>query len=93
MLFTDGAEFVADEGGAYWLLDEIALVQRYVKKIAAQEFQCWKLTVKADQTAKLVCEDGNGNTVFSKRIEYTDFPLAEITLYFTNNVILLPSEY
>jgi len=31
--------------------------------------------------------------VFTKKIEYTDFPLAEITEYFINNTILLPSEY
>jgi hypothetical protein len=31
--------------------------------------------------------------VFTKEIEHTDFPLDEITLYFTNNVIHLPSEY
>ena len=29
----------------------------------------------------------------SEEIEHTDFPLDEITLYFTNNVIHLPSEY
>ena len=39
------------------------------------------------------CDDGNGNTVFTKKIEYTDFPLDEITLYFANNIIHLPSEY
>jgi len=31
--------------------------------------------------------------VFTKALTFTDFPLAEITLYFTNGVILLPSEY
>jgi hypothetical protein len=36
---------------------------------------------------------GNDNIVFAKKIEYTDFPLDEITLYFANNVFLLPSEY
>ena len=36
---------------------------------------------------------GNDNIVFTKKIEYTDFPLDEIPLYFANNVILLPSEY
>jgi hypothetical protein len=51
----------------------------------------WKLTVTGS-AAVLSCEDGNGNTVLSKNIEFTDFPLPEITLYFTNNVILLPSE-
>jgi hypothetical protein len=93
VLFTDGAKHVADAGGAYWLLDEIALAQRYEKGVAAEEFQHWKLTVKAEQTATLVCDDGNGKIVFEKRIEFTDFPLEEISLYCTNNTILLPSEY
>jgi hypothetical protein len=93
VVFTDGAKHVADAGGAYWLLDEIALSQRYEKAISAGEFQCWKLTVHNDQTATLLCDDGNGRGVFSKHIEYTDFPLPEITLYFTNQTILLPSEY
>ena len=51
VLFTDGAKHVADIGGAYWLLDEIALAQRYKKKVAAQEFQVWTLKVKGDRTA------------------------------------------
>ena len=93
VLFTDGAKYVADAGGAYWLLDEIALIQPHDKAVAAEEFQCWKLRVRADHTATLNCEDGNGNTVFTKEIEFTDFPLDEIALYFANNVIHLPSEY
>ena len=92
ILFTDGAKHVADTGGAYWLLDEIALAQRYKKKVGAQEFQVWTLKVK-DNTAKLTCEDGNGNAVYSKRIPFTDFPLDEISFYFCDNTILLPSEY
>jgi len=31
--------------------------------------------------------------VFTKAIEYSDFPLEEITLYFINKTILLPSEH
>ena len=31
ILFTDGAKYVADQGGAYWLLDEIAIAQRFEK--------------------------------------------------------------
>jgi len=93
VLFTDGAKYLADHAGAYWLLDEIALAQRYQKAVAAEGFQFWKLTVKDDRTATLRCEDGNGNAVYSKPIEFTDCPLPEIALYFTDNTILLPSEY
>ena len=92
VLFTDGAKHVADAGGAYWLLDEIALAQRYKAKVAAEEFQVWTLKVK-DAKATLTCDDGNGNAVYSKRIPFTDFPLDEISLYYCNKTILLPSEY
>jgi len=93
VLFTDGAKYVADQGGAYWLLDEIALVQRYEKSVAAEEFQVWTLTVKADRSAALTCEDGNGKTVFEKLISFTDFPAERITLWFENSTIYLPSEH
>jgi hypothetical protein len=91
--FTDGAKYVADAAGAYWLLDEIALAQRFDRKIAAEEFQVWKLTVNADDSAVLVCEDGNYNVVLTKEIPFTGFPKEGITLWFTNNVIYLPSEH
>jgi hypothetical protein len=93
VLFTDGAKYMADRAGAYWLLDEIALIQPCNTSVAAEGFQLWKLAVRPDNTATLACEDGNGKAVFTKEITFTDFPLDEITLYFTDNVILLPSEY
>ena len=91
--FTDGAKYVADNAGAYWLLDEIAIVQPYEKAVASEEFQVWRLKVRADHTATLTCEDGNGHVVFTKEIPFTDFPCDEISLWFANNVIFLPSEY
>ena len=93
VLYTDGAQYLAETGGAYWLLDEIALIQPYDKAVAAEEFQAWKLAVHTDRSATLTCDDGNNNIVFTKNIEYTDFPLDEITLFFANNVIYLPSEH
>jgi hypothetical protein len=90
---TDGAKYVADTAGAYWLLDEIALAQRFEKAVAAEEFQVWKLAVKDDDSATLICEDGNDNVVFTKTIEFTDFPKEGVTLWFANNVIYLPSEH
>jgi hypothetical protein len=103
--FTDGAKYLADNAGAYWLLDEIVLEQSN-RRVKGEEFQVWKLTrevaepsTKADGSlnlkpgAVLTCDDGNDTVVFTKRIEFTDFPLAEIKLYFADNVVLLPSEY
>ena len=78
---------------AYWLLDEIALAQRYEKTVAGEAFQLWKLSVNPDRTATLTCEDGNYNVVCRKPIPFTDFPLDEIELWFTNNTIYLPGEH
>jgi hypothetical protein len=92
VLFTDGVKYVADEAGAYWLIDEIALAQRFDAKVKAEEFQAWKLTVRADKTATLTCEDGNDNVVFTKELTFTDFPLQGITIWFENDTLYLPSE-
>jgi hypothetical protein len=93
VLFTDGVKFVADSAGAYWLIDEIAINQTR-PKVRAEEFQVWVLKVDLEKRkGVLTCDDGNGSVVFSKKIQYTDFPLPEIRFYCTNGVILLPSEY
>jgi hypothetical protein len=92
VLFTDGAKHVADHGGAYWLLDTIALAQACDRRVAAEEFQVWKFSVRSDRTATLTCEDGNYRVVFKHRLGFTDFPAPEITLWFSNGVIYLPSE-
>jgi hypothetical protein len=89
--YTEGAQFVAEKAGAYWLLDEIAIVNKYERKVQREEFQVWKLTVK-DSVGLLVCEDGNNNVVNRRRIPFTDFPLDKFELWFENNVIMLPSE-
>lgn len=90
--YTDGAQHVAEAGEAYWLLDKIACAQ-LEPKIAAEPFQLWTLTVRDDLSAELTCSDGNGTTVSTERIGFTDFPLREIKLYVVDSTILLPSEY
>ena len=93
VLFTDGAKHVADQAGAYWLIDEIAINQTR-PKVRAEEFQVWTLKVDLEKhKAALTCDDGNGNVVFTKKIEFTDFPLREVKFYCTDGTILLPSEY
>lgn len=92
VLYTEGVQHVAEYGGAYWLLDEIALAQS-MHIVKAESFQLWRLKVTPDHIATLACEDGNSKIVFSKPIQFTDFPLDEIAFYFTDNVLMLPSEY
>jgi hypothetical protein len=75
------------------LLDIIAIAQQHEPRVAQEEFQVWKLQVRADRSATVLCDDGNGNVVYTQEIPFTDFPLDEVKLYFANNVIHLPSEY
>ena len=93
VLYTDGAKHVADTAGAYWLLDEIALAQRFEPKVKAEAFQLLKLAVAMDNTALLTCDDGDGRIVLSKAIPFTDSPAPGIEFYCCNSTIHLPSEY
>lgn len=93
VLYTEGAQYLAEQGGAYWLLDSIAIAQAHVNAVKAEEFQVWTLRVNPDSSALLTCDDGNGHVVYDQSIPFTDFPLPEVKLYFCNSVIMLPGEY
>ncbi len=93
IVFTDGVKYIADKGGAYWLIDEIAFAQAGNIRVAEAAFQVWTLTVRPDRTATLRCEGDNGNALFTKDIALTDFPLDEVQIWFTDKTILLPDEY
>jgi hypothetical protein len=71
----------------------IALAQLSQKRIAAEDFQVWKLAVRSDCSATLTCEDGNYNVVHTQELGFCDFPAPEVTLWFSNGVIYLPSEH
>jgi hypothetical protein len=90
--YTQGVQFLAEQAGAYWLIDLILGLQHESAAVNKEPFQLWKLETE-NNSGKLTCEDGNGSAVYSQVIEYTDFPLKEISLYFTDSVLLLPTEY
>lgn len=91
--YTDGVRFVAEWGGAHWLIDEIAFAQISDQRLLDEAFQNWLLSVREDRTAVLRCDDGNSRKLYKKAIEYTDFPLSQIKFYVCEGIILLPSEY
>lgn len=94
--YTDGVKYLADQAGAYWLLDAIASHQtrQLLSDSMLREFQIWTLTVNLeDKTAKLVCERDTDDVAVTQNIPYTDFPLPEVKLYLTGGVLMLTSEY
>ncbi len=98
-VLTDGTRYLAEQAGAYWLMDAIASHQpKALKNANLRDFQLWTLTVK-DREGILECrEDSDTKPIITQKIPYTDFPLEKIDLYCnpldaTNRVIYLPSEH
>jgi hypothetical protein len=92
--YTDGIYFL-QQNGCLWMIDAIASYQTQEFK-AVDDRQFWKLRVNAARSAKLICDDGNGNVRVTQEIEFTDFPLSELNIYveMTHCVFLcLMSEY
>lgn len=93
-LITDGAKYIADESGAYWLLDAAA---SYLLELGTSDwFVLVRLVVTGSQ-AVLSLEDGNGGIRASQQVPFTDFPLSEHVLYACWDgdhwVLMQPSEY
>lgn len=90
-VYTEGVQHLAEQAGAYWLIDTI-LSHQLEPKLKGQPFQVWKMTVQ-DDSAAVTVEDGNDNIITSLTIEFTDFPLEEMTLWLVDKTLMLPSEY
>lgn len=106
VLYTPGVKYLADEAGAYWLIDTIAswigshLFNEAVQRDQRlQTLQFWKLAVDLQEhKAVLTAVADSGEPAFiTQQIGFTDFPLAEQTLYagFDGRywTIYLPSEH
>ena len=92
-LITDGAKYLADEAGAYWLLDAAA---SYLLELGTSDWFVLVRMVVSECQAVLCLEDGNGGIRASQQIPFTDFPLPEQVLYACWDgdhwVMMLPSE-
>lgn len=93
-LITDGAKYLADEAGAYWLLEATA---SYLLELGTPDWFVLVRLVFSEHQAVLSLEDGNGGIRASQQIPFTDFPLREQVLYACWDgdhwVLMLPSEY
>jgi len=93
-VLTDGAQYIADACGAYWLMDAIA---SHRQSYAGEDFVVAKFGKSGEEWWKLILDDGNDNVLAQQAIEFSDFPLNEIKLYVVKSdglwVIMLPSEY
>ena len=93
-LLTEGARYLAEQAGCFWLLDVYA---SHLAAISTDEyFTCLKFK-RQDDEGTVVIDDGNGVVLAEQEIPYTDFPLTEIKLYGCWSgefwTLMLPSEY
>jgi len=58
-----------------------------------QEIQFWELSVRGDKSATLTCRRDDNEVVVAQDIDFTDFPLVSILIYYIEGLMLLPSEY
>jgi hypothetical protein len=93
-LITDGAKYLADEAGAYWLLDAAA---PYLLELGTSDWFVLVRLVVTESQAVLSLEDGNGGVRASQQIPFIDFPLSEQAYSTCSDgnhwVLLLLSEY
>jgi hypothetical protein len=95
LVLTDGVKFLADACGAYWLMD---VIWSHLPSVT-DTFAVVRLVKAQDDSATFTLADDNpaNETFATQKIEWTDFPLDQITLYAIRDenfwVILLPSEY
>jgi hypothetical protein len=92
---TDGLKYLMDEAECYWL------GQLYGLHLVAVDVQDNPLTVlkfqRKGRGGIVRIEDGNGQSLVTQALDYTDFPLDQFSLYACWDgarwVGMLPSEY
>jgi hypothetical protein len=95
VVITEGCLYLAERAQCYWLLN---LYASHLISIDGDKepFNCLKL-VTDSHSAIATIDDGNGNTLRTQAIEYTDFPLDTIKLFACWSgefwVVMLPTEY
>lgn len=105
VIYTPGVRYLAERGGAYWLIDEMAFAIAGGEAARAGksdprvlDLHFWRLEVREDRSAELTARADSGVKPFVVRpIPWTDFPLDHIEVwagfdgqYWT---LYLPSEH
>lgn len=90
VIWTDGAQYIADSCNANWLVSDACIQCDALK----DKSEFIKVQLSCDNgKGTLEYTDGNGKLLHVHEYRYTDFPLDVIAFYYTNGTLLLPSEY
>ncbi len=86
--YTDGVYYISDNGYSWFVTDSIAVIKT---KLKDEGFLSIKLMIDGDK-AVMTIDDGNNNILYKQKYEYTNCK-RNLNLFFTNNVLMLSSEY
>jgi hypothetical protein len=90
--YTSGVQSACTRFKCYWFLDVVMSYQTG-KFQEDNEFQVWKLQRQSENEFIAICEDGDDNKIITQLIEFSDFEHDNLTFWFTNRIVILPSEY
>jgi len=93
---TDGVKYIMDNGYAWFVSDAVATIIAYepVREYYRREnFLAIKLKAHPESnTADLYIEDGNGHVLYQQHYSFSDAKV-DITLFFSDNVLMLSQEW
>ncbi len=86
---TDGVQYIA-ENGYHWFMSDMVVI--LAMKLRTEPFCSVKLKLGDDNSAVATIEDGNGKVLHKQNYKITDAK-KELTLFYSNGVLMLASEY
>ena len=94
-LLIEGVKYFAEKADAFWLISDITINCKLRKELKNEDFIVVKVFPPEFTEGVIVkYEDGNDNELLEEYYQYALLPDNEsYKFWFTNNVLLLPSEY
>ena len=87
---TDGVAYVSENGYSWFVTDAISVIKT-LPELKSERFLSIRLTIAKDKATMLI-EDGNYNVLYRQEYGYTNCK-RDLVLFFTDNVLMLNSEY
>lgn len=95
-VITEGVKYFADKAEAYWLIQDIVINCKMRNELKNEGF----ISIKAYKPLDLMkdgilvaYEDGNYLELYSQYYPNSKLPKGVYSFWFTDNTLLLPSEY
>lgn len=92
IVYTDGVKALSEICNSYWLIDIIGSYQTY-DRVRNEKFQVWKLKRIKENEFFIEASDGNKNIIAKQTIPFSNFPFDTCTIWLSNGIVLLPTEY